>query len=84
MTPPPRFNRMHGSHPMSGSDDTAQPVNDDPEVLPPMSQPARRGGDICVGPVRIDRSTTFDSPCFWLLGGLAAGMFIMWQITRKR
>ena len=49
------------------------------EVLPPM---ARADPSLTIGRVSFNRDTTLNSPCFWLLGGLAIGAFACWYMTR--
>lgn len=63
---------------------TGCPVSE-AEVLPQYLPEAPPGGALAIGPVRFDRATTLESPCFWVLvGGVSVGVLVYLMMRESR
>jgi len=57
---------------------------EEPDVLPIYEQPRHGNGELTIGRVHFDRTTTLQSPCFWLLIGAAGGGLLLYLILREK
>ncbi len=57
----------------------------EPEIVPEAQPYYDSGaGSLRVGRVTFDRTTTLQSPCFWLLLGAAGGGLLLYLILREK
>lgn len=70
----------NGTHPRPGTG--CSPV--EPEVMPADYYQPPGGGGLTIGRVQFDRTTTLQSPCFWLLLGAAGGGLLLYLILREK